>query len=175
MGKPHYKYPGQLGKRRRPTQEQILKAGFERSLGRASSPSDLQISGIEDYLENPEYYERGYDLIAEHFKLERSCSGGLAPGNAFWYFLAMRLLQGHVQYFMPPTRRSAPSTLQARFPGLEKVHAMIKEGRAPQLTFKEVCAVLGRHMGHKCDPPWATVEREFYKWRNSRKGVNSTK
>jgi hypothetical protein len=170
------KYPGELGKRRRWTPDQVLQAGLDRSVGRR--PSVEEPDGLQDFLDNSEYYERGFDLLAKHFGIARSDPRGLRAAfdtEAFWFYLAMNLLQNHVEFFMPPSRgRGAPQTLQSRFPGLSEVVDRIEKGLMHEATVGEVFAILGKSLGHKCDPPGATVANQFYKWRK-RKGGNSKK
>jgi hypothetical protein len=156
-------YPPALRKRRKPTRDQDLKAGsahwFAVDLGK-----NINIEALQDFIDNQEYYEHGLDLIASHYGIERSYSGGVVPApQAFWFVLALRLLQHHVNYFKPPGRRGPKATLQPLISELEVAATMIKEGRVPGMTIEELIKRAAKRRKLKT----STIKRERTKLRKA--------
>jgi hypothetical protein len=153
-----------------------------------------------DPITNTNYYDEGIALVAKHLGVTAEFHGIKETGGYFWCQLALKLLQTHVPYFMPPAQRGAPSTLQSLFPMLEMFVAGIKKGDAMSLvraqaeqtaawmglpspvppaappvtwTIKKAYTEVAKLA--RCTPE--TVEREFAKWRKQKRlgGGNSSK
>lgn len=190
------KYPGKLGKRRRPTGEQKLLAAMAALRGTPTSAVEQELAAIMDVITNAAYYDAGIALVAKYLGVRCEFHGIRTTGGYFWQELALKLLQRHIPYFMPPAQRGAPSTLQCLFPMLEEIIQGIKQGDAmsvidaghtrlaeqmgvpplPEMApvkwtveraYTEVAKLA------RCAPE--TVEREFVKWRGKRPRGNSSK
>jgi hypothetical protein len=199
-GKSPRKYPGELGKRRRSSK------GLDDPWGAAGlTGSDVKIRLILDWAMNLDYYESGIALIAKHFNIEstrvlvrRGTATGLAAGAElsgennyeFWFELSLRLLQRHVPYFMLPTSRGRPPTLQSRFRALatliDAIHGRgemirsydrinaerISQGLAPlppfraNMTVEQAYESVAKERGCSLE----TVRREFRRWIGPRGG-----
>ena len=189
------KYPGKLGKRRAPTKEQKLLSAMA-ARGMPPSAIEQESAAAADAIVNASYYDEGIELIVKHLGVRTEFHGIRATAGYFWQELALKLLQTHVPYFMPPAQRGAPSTLQSLFPMLEKIIQGIKQGDAMSVIQADH-ARFAEKMGLPPPPggppvKWTieraymevakmercaleTVEREFAKWRSKRPRGNSAK
>jgi len=157
------KYPGKLGRRRRPTAEQDLQAGWKALTGKGASPAEDALAFMADIMVNRKYYDEGLALIADHLKIKNT------NRPDFWVQLAYCLLERHVPYFMPPTRRGPPPKLQAFLPALSGLMAEIRKGNLEwtvDRAYHEAAKFLA------CD--YETVRREFVRWKR-KQGRNSAK
>ncbi len=176
-----------LRRRRKPTTEQDLRAGLDAIAGKVS-PIAGELLNATDPIANVDYYDRGIELIAQHLGIRTPFSGIRNAGDYFWYELAIKLLQTHVPYFMPPTRRGPLPTLQAFFPILDMIIADIKGDSGPLMRQGEQTAkVFGltasappsyRALGWTVQKAYTeaarltgstvqTVEREFREWKRT--------
>ena len=195
------KYPGRLGKRRLPTSEQKLLAAMAARMAARGMPRpaiEQELAAAVDAIANVNYYDEGITLVVKHLGVRTEFHGIQATGGYFWQELAMKLLQRHVPYFMPPAQRGAPPTLQSLFPLLEMFIQGIRQGDAMSVIDAGL-ARLAEQMGAppplkmplppvkwtierayveisnlaRCAPE--TVEREFVKWRGKRPRGNFSK
>jgi hypothetical protein len=137
-------YPGKLRLRRKPRPHE------EEAFGPARPFIAWELG---DPLLNKDYYDEGLRLIARHLHIRNP------PGaEEFWRELALKLLQAHVPYFMPPGRRGPPAKIRAYLP---EVAIMIEHlGWRKESAFKEAAARLGL----SADGP-DTIRRAYRKWR----------
>jgi hypothetical protein len=191
------KYPGELGKRRESAEVLDHRVGLRLITGEAGKTGPEDDAQV-DLLANRDYYDERIRLLAEHYGIAASVPKSviinfvLPPDGAFWRELSLKLLKDNVECFMPgpPPRSGRPPTRQRCYAGLDLALKVISEKRtSPSGENTKMLEIFGfspdrlpstaKRAKEIFAQKWATrvstVDREFRRWKRTRRGGNSAK
>jgi hypothetical protein len=185
------KYPGELGKARKPAKEWDNREALHQVIGKELSTEERDREAHVDLIGNRDYYDRGIKLIAEYYGIVTRPPGSvifssvLPPDGAFWRELALKLLRDNVDYFAIK-RRGRRATLRSLLPLIDAIIEGNLNG-ADGAAAKELLAALRLNPAElpsqngaklekladalRKDPD--TVRRERARWKRNRAGGNS--
>jgi hypothetical protein len=186
------KYPGELGKSRKPAKEWDDREGLHLKIGKKLSAEDLDREAFVELIGNRDYYDNGIKLIAKHYGIATPAPKSvivdfvLPPDGAFWRELALKLLMDNVEYF-GTRRRGRKAKLRGLCPSVDAIlegnlngpigadaQALLSVLRLDLAKLPSIKKGKLEKLAEalRVDPD--TLRRELTKWKRKR-GGNSTK